>query len=97
MSNFCKHSWFRYWHHSVYTTLLFTLYSLLLTHYSLLIRYTTTGMLFAPSCTSVKLHCVDYVSDLLSGWRCRLLRMRSSRWLSSSIDWRDRCQAGAVR
>jgi hypothetical protein len=90
MSKLCKHSWFHYWHHFVYTTLL-------ITHYSLLIRYTITGVLSAPSCTSVKLHCDDYVSDLLSGWRSRLLRMRSSRWLSSSIDWRDRCQAGAVR
>jgi hypothetical protein len=32
MSEFCKHSWFQYWHHFVYTTLLITHYSSFITH-----------------------------------------------------------------
>jgi hypothetical protein len=33
MSKLCKHGWFQYWHHFVYTTLLITHYSLLITPY----------------------------------------------------------------
>jgi hypothetical protein len=43
MSKLCKHSRFQYWHHFVYTTLL-------ITHYSLLVRYTIAVALFRPPC-----------------------------------------------
>jgi hypothetical protein len=42
MSKFCKHSRFQYWYHLVYTTLL-------ITPYSLLIRYTKVRVFFVQA------------------------------------------------